>query len=701
LFPLATGKDLASLLTCDIRPSQFETNATFLFALSGLATGLQKVHNFTYDTLDLSLIGCHHDIKPKNVLVDGGRFILADFGLSKFKKTDEDSKSMFRCGGDFYLAPECEDYEKSFQHGMIGRSADIWSFGCIIAEVLTYIHGGARAVRDFKAQRKTKISGLTTYTFHAGGYQHKGVCEWLSSLELQLPKPEAWLIRLVRMMLAVEPEARPKVQEVALVLLSITAWAFYEDAMTSINAISRMCPSSEIDMACLRLDCSGDIFQIREDILTELGTKEQRIEIPTPFQTIKSLDALIKLQDELKQLTTLEVPAIRLRTLQIRHLVDQFWDDIPKPFLKNIMSQLETRVASSEDVSFLEESHNSLKEIPMYRKAALLAAIKRATILSTQPVEPITDQQHKQAERNLSSIQIVGKLETCNLAILPLDGSSRWTRCFVEWLYYDGDFNEELMSRVYRITQMFESKKPKEILSLDSIGFYHDATKPAFGLIFPYPTLYREPSNTFLPVTLATVIHDSQNVRNRPLLEDRYRLALALASSVAEFHKVGWVHKCLSSYSVVLFHPGSTIRFDPTCFQSPSIIGFSHSRPDVANAYTRGPQGNEREEYLHPDYTERKGQYEAVYDYYSLGMILLEIGLWMSVVKFRTDGRISTPRTLRDELLMRRVPLLGHAMGHKYYEVVKYCLEGPKYGAERTGSVESSFVLDRLNDCAA
>ncbi|CAI9118676.1 OLC1v1020276C1 [Oldenlandia corymbosa var. corymbosa] len=79
----------------------------------------------------------HCDIKPDNVLVfpaqDGGlhRLKLADFGLSK--RVSEEIME-FR-GTPYYASPE------SMQSGMQGTPADIWSFGCLVLEMM---NGGER-----------------------------------------------------------------------------------------------------------------------------------------------------------------------------------------------------------------------------------------------------------------------------------------------------------------------------------------------------------------------------------------------------------------------------------------------------------------------------------------------------------------------------------------------------------------------------
>lgn len=696
LFPLATGNDIASLFECPSRPKGFETNVAFLLALSGLATALEKVHEFTHTTLNLSLIGCHHDIKPKNVLVHDDRFILADFGLSRFRPNTESSKSMYQSVGDFYIAPECEDYENGFESGTIGRSADIWSLGCIIAEVFTYMNGGAEAIREFKTERKCRTSRLTTYTFHVGGKPHEKVFKWFSDLESRLPRPERLLVPLVREMLEIDQDARPKVRTVTLRLLNITASALYDLAISSLNIIAHTCCSFELDMECMRLECCEDLFCNAQDKHGQGFQEHYSSNMPGLFQDMESLSTLREMHESLTQMATLEQSEIRLRILQIRHLVDSFWATLPDIARSQVLDKLEARVAGSEDLPFLERSLNMLKGVHGYRKMMLLAAIKRATILSTQSTESIPKVSLQRSEQIAKSIRLLGTFETSNLALLPMGNSHLTARCFVEWLYYDSDFNEELMSRVDQIVQMLESEKPKQLLGLNCYGFYHDPSKPAFGLVFPFPEPYLEPNNLFVPVTLAKIIYDSRNLRSRPLLGDRYKLASALAIAVAEFHKVGWLHKCLSSYSVILFHPGSTTQFDSTCFRNPSILGFSHSRPDATNAYTKGPKDNEHEEYLHPDYTERKGPYKASHDYYSLGMILLEIGLWMDVGQFRKDNKIYSPRKLRDELLTRRVPLLGHYMGQGYCEAVRCCLQGLTDGTSETEGLWYSLVVDRL-----
>jgi serine/threonine protein kinase len=87
----------------------------------------------------------HRDIKPQNILFDWPnnesrytRFLWSDFGLAQKFSIQEGSatNSRFNRGTEKYVAPEVlTDKEKH------GRSADVFSFGCVMFEVLGCILG--------------------------------------------------------------------------------------------------------------------------------------------------------------------------------------------------------------------------------------------------------------------------------------------------------------------------------------------------------------------------------------------------------------------------------------------------------------------------------------------------------------------------------------------------------------------------------
>jgi serine/threonine protein kinase len=153
----------------------------------------------------------HMDIKPQNILVrkapfdlDKRRIYLADFGLSRsfaaqgHSQTDGPTSRTPR-----YCAPEVYHYERR------GRSADVFSLGCVFAEMLTVI--GGRHPHDFADWRRSESGDES---FHANLPK---VAEWLEETQKSNLPGLGYLgmflaCTMVKKMLAQEPDARPTAQ---------------------------------------------------------------------------------------------------------------------------------------------------------------------------------------------------------------------------------------------------------------------------------------------------------------------------------------------------------------------------------------------------------------------------------------------------------------------------------------------------------
>ena len=117
-FPLAEST-LSSILAnqeTDALSLYFETDQNLYEQLFGLSSAIESIHNYFSDEFNLTLIGCHHDLHHRNILVSKNKLLLADFGLSRLRP--ENSRSRFKGMGD-YIAPECEP----IQNGMFSRAS--------------------------------------------------------------------------------------------------------------------------------------------------------------------------------------------------------------------------------------------------------------------------------------------------------------------------------------------------------------------------------------------------------------------------------------------------------------------------------------------------------------------------------------------------------------------------------------------------
>jgi DNA-binding beta-propeller fold protein YncE len=85
----------------------------------------------------------HRDVKPHNVLVEGDRAFLSDFGLAKaMGESGAQQSGTSVVGTAEYMSPE------QWRGGSVGPPADIYSLGCVLFEALTGIVPYARKDAD-------------------------------------------------------------------------------------------------------------------------------------------------------------------------------------------------------------------------------------------------------------------------------------------------------------------------------------------------------------------------------------------------------------------------------------------------------------------------------------------------------------------------------------------------------------------------
>jgi streptogramin lyase len=84
----------------------------------------------------------HRDVKPHNVLVEGDRAFLSDFGLAKALGDSGVQSGTSVVGTAEYMSPE------QWRGGSVGPPADVYSLGCVLFEALTGIAPYARKDAD-------------------------------------------------------------------------------------------------------------------------------------------------------------------------------------------------------------------------------------------------------------------------------------------------------------------------------------------------------------------------------------------------------------------------------------------------------------------------------------------------------------------------------------------------------------------------
>ncbi|KAK7937211.1 kinase domain-containing protein [Apiospora aurea] len=225
----------------------FSPRELLVLALPGLCSGLRSLHDFLYveSGIRLNLIGLHHDLKPQNILIKDNRLILADFGLSRLKAADEGSETSWKLVHPYYSPPECFTEETVKEKPRVHRSSDIWSLGCIIAEMIAFLASGPDEIQQFFKARKQVRESTTTHRFHRFGSDEPAVMQLLGEQSKVNLIERQLLSRTAKSILQVDPNRRPsanevelKSQHVALAMVSSTVQGQFQELRKNAETFS-------------------------------------------------------------------------------------------------------------------------------------------------------------------------------------------------------------------------------------------------------------------------------------------------------------------------------------------------------------------------------------------------------------------------------------------------------------------------------
>lgn len=189
IFPLATC-DLHKYMDKEPRKNDSKYVSWLIRQLQGLTDALSKIHGTDVQGTDpvRRTTGYHRDLKPENILffqdsVESGVYgtlQISDFGLAKFHSDTTGiersrTRSAAALGTPRYAPPEL------LLGGRTDASAshDLWSFGCIILELLIWNQFGKEGRQEFLQQ----VDNLFYRTEQTNFEIHDQVREWIERLE--------------------------------------------------------------------------------------------------------------------------------------------------------------------------------------------------------------------------------------------------------------------------------------------------------------------------------------------------------------------------------------------------------------------------------------------------------------------------------------------------------------------------------------
>lgn len=155
----------------------------------------------------------------------------------------------------------------------------------------------------------------------------------------------------------------------------------------------------------------------------------------------------------------------------------------------------------------------------------------------------------------------------------------------------------------------------------------------------------------------------------------KHRIAYQLAVSLRYVHSFGYVHQSIRTSNILI---GSFENVDRA---EGYLSGFERSRPNAGASNQRRLDADWRNNiYRSPDRVattdeETIKRHTMSHDIYSLGVVLLELGLFEPLASMESKFKNRTAEIVRNNLKQLAREELPAAMGDTYAKVILYCLE--------------------------
>ncbi|RDA88172.1 hypothetical protein CP532_6811 [Ophiocordyceps camponoti-leonardi (nom. inval.)] len=269
---------------------------------------------------------------------------------------------------------------------------------------------------------------------------------------------------------------------------------------------------------------------------------------------------------------------------------------------------------------------------------------------------------------------------------------------------------DRLVSRLRLLVMLLSKPKTAAFRTPLAEGCINDDSHFCWWMVFRLPSPRKKEeaiaSAEPAPLSLSSLLQPKS--RFRPPLEERYELASRLCTTLFELYSGSWLHKGIRSDNVLFsLQPTTSSVATPQSsssdvLKSMLLCGFDYSRQESEWSTidkSRSSTDLTAALYRHPRYQGDAAEgYKMQYDVYSLGLVLVEIALWMPLTSFldakpvggkssssSSDGpyKLSPDMSVFHEphakLLKKRVVSRVESefrfrVGNCYYETTMFCL---------------------------
>lgn len=250
-----------------------------------------------------------------------------------------------------------------------------------------------------------------------------------------------------------------------------------------------------------------------------------------------------------------------------------------------------------------------------------------------------------------------------------------------------------------------DSLDQPKIYALECLGFIDQPIEERSAFLYKLPASESEDGASLTTLHAFINAVDSANKRPlmRPSLNDRFSMAHSLALTVSNVHASAWVHKNIWSRGILLFLETSsgvsTAGLYEQRLSTPNpgnrivsyLSDWGYARSVQQGTDMRSDFEVEPNLYRHPNRQGRPThQFSRLHDIYALGVVLLEIGLWVTLSRLmeakikeaEKSGRLPNRKKVAEDLMGLAAQRLPKEMGVGYTNAVLACLKGDFRGTE-------------------
>ncbi|KAI3316852.1 hypothetical protein HD806DRAFT_403405 [Xylariaceae sp. AK1471] len=324
------------------------------------------------------------------------------------------------------------------------------------------------------------------------------------------------------------------------------------------------------------------------------------------------------------------------------------------------------------------------------------------------PAEPELEKSHEEESWLEKVIQFFTEPESSDLKLKPrrfaaLRTGNEFEKVMVEFCPCTGHMSPSELS--FRRQQLVTTARI--LLQSNRSTTTRLSTVPLRGISFMDTAATRSLLIVFKADALVS-LDEAFKKFNVPTVKGRVWLALRYAESITALHSACFCHGLINPFNLYLqirasLGERSTVLQDES--MSPMVAGFDIARQVEWSSDLIDIEEPHWRIYLHPERMHRgynKERQDPRHDVFSFGMVMIEIGSWMLLSRFKKYQSAETEEKRQDYCINMRKQFKGDGadnnMPSDYRDIISYCLGRRGFLPGQPVNAQQSRLLSELDE---